>query len=51
MVFFLCEFTERRFKFSGTKNQTAAQNAANDLNPSHLGLMRPCVLEEGKKLQ
>jgi hypothetical protein len=36
MVFFLCEFTERRFKFSGTKNQTAAQNAANDLNPNIL---------------
>ncbi len=30
------------------KNQIASQNTANDFNLLHLGLMKPCLLEEEK---
>lgn len=49
--FFPLRVHRKKIQVFWNKNQTAAKNAANDLNPSHLGLMRPCLLEEGKKLQ
>jgi hypothetical protein len=49
--FFPLQVYRKKIQVLWNKNQTAAQNAANDLNLSHLGLIRPRVLEEGKKLQ
>lgn len=48
MVFFPLQVYRKKIQVLWNKNQTAARDAANDLNPSHLGLIRPCVLEEEK---